>query len=195
VFSFHPVKSITTGEGGAIITNNKKYYEELKLLRSHGIYKNNRGDNVMVRLGFNYRITDIQATLGLSQLKKLDQFIVRRHQIVNWYKQELSQLHQIVLPIENKNIYSAWHLFVIRVKEKNQRNKLRQFLLKNGVGVNFHYPAVYKQLYYQENGYRNIQLNNMEEYNQTAITLPLFTDLSKSEVIYICNKLKKFFKE
>jgi len=193
VFSFHPVKSITTGEGGVIVTNNKKYYEKLKLLRSHGVYKNSLGDNIMSELGFNYRLTDIQAALGLSQLKKLDRFIKKRHQIVSWYKQELFKLNQIVLPAEKQNSYSAWHLMVIRVKNKNCRNPLKHFLLKNGISVNFHYPAVYKQPYYQKNGYKNIQLLNMEKYHQTALTLPLYPDLKKKQVIYICNKLKSFF--
>src|SRR3989339_21811 len=95
IFSFHPVKPITTGEGGAIVTNNRKYYAQLLLLRSHGIKKDRRGFNVMTALGYNYRLTDIQSSLGLSQLKKLDRFLTKRRQIVGWYQAELKQISKI----------------------------------------------------------------------------------------------------
>lgn len=193
-FSFHPVKSITTGEGGAILTNNKKYYEKLKLLRSHGIIKDKNGFNKMVELGYNYRLTDIQASLGISQLKRLDNFIKARHNIAELYKKELSSIPQIILPEELKNFYSSWHLYIIRVKNKKDRLPLYKYLLKNGIGVNFHYPCVYKHPYYQKNGFKNLKCPVAEEYAETAITIPLFPSLTKKEIKYIADKLKFFFK-
>lgn len=109
VFSFHPVKPITTGEGGAVVTGNKKLYEKMVSLRSHGIHKDKKGKNVMTELGFNYRITDIQAALGVSQLKKLDSFIKQRRQIVKWYERELGNVAQIILPEEVKNFPRTKH--------------------------------------------------------------------------------------
>ena len=193
VFSFHPVKSITTGEGGAIITNNKKYYDKLLLFRNHGIYKDKTGKNVMTELGFNYRITDIQTALGINQLKKIDSFIYKRHQVVKWYEQELNSLKEIVLPQELPHNYSAWHLYVIRARNLNERNELVLYLKKNKIGVNFHYPAVYSHPYYRKNGFKNFKLKNEDIYQDTCITLPCFTQLKKSEVKYISNKIKKFY--
>ena len=193
VFSFHPVKSITTGEGGAILTNNKKYYEKLISLRSHGIHKDKKGKNVMTELGYNYRITDIQAVLGVSQLKRLDGFIKFRHQIVKWYKRELKDVNDIILPEESENNYSAWHLYIIKVKDKKNRNGLAGYLKENGVGVNFHYPPVYDHPYYQKIGYKSIKCKNAKLYGEAAITLPLFTSLSEKNIKYMARVIKNFF--
>jgi UDP-4-amino-4,6-dideoxy-N-acetyl-beta-L-altrosamine transaminase len=193
VFSFHPVKSITTGEGGAILTNNKKYYEKLMSLRSHGIHKDEKGKNVMTELGYNYRMNDIQASLGISQLKKLDEFIRARHQIVGWYKKELENIKEIILPQELKGNFSDWHIYVIRTKEKKDVDNLAGYLKENGVGVNFHYPAVYSHPFYQEQGFKNIRLDNEEEYQGSCITLPCYQQLKRSEVEYIAKVIKKYF--
>jgi len=194
VFSFHPVKSITTGEGGAITTNNKKYYEKLISLRSHGIHKDAKGKNVMTELGFNYRMTDIQAVLGISQLKKLDGFIKKRRQIAKWYAQELKNIPQILLPQETKDNYSAWHIYVIRASEPGNRDALAAFLKANGVGVNFHYPAVYAHPYYQNNGYKGFKLANEEIYQNSCLTLPCYPDLTEKQVKFIAGLIKKYFK-
>ncbi len=194
VFSFHPVKPITTGEGGAIATNNKNYYQKLLLLRSHGIKKDKRGFNVMKELGYNYRLTDMQSALGISQLKKLDKFIEQRHQVVGWYGQELKELDQIILPHETKNSYSGWHLYVIRTINEQDRLRLYKHLLKNNIGVNFHYPRVYCHPYYRQRGFGNARCAVAENYEQTAITLPLYPLLTRSNVIYIANTIKRFFK-
>lgn len=193
VFSFHPVKSITTGEGGAILTNNKKYYNKLLLLRSHGIYKNNQGKNIMLDLGFNYRLTDIQAALGLSQLKKLDKFIKQRSQVVVWYNQELKNVKQIILPPELKGNYSSWHIYVIRTVKAVERDKLARFLKNNGVGVNFHYPAVYSHPYYQKNGYKNCRLPREEIFYKSCLTIPCYAGLSRGKVKIISNLIKSFY--
>lgn len=195
VFSFHPVKSITTGEGGAILTNNKKYYEKLLSLRSHGIHKDKNGKNIMDELGYNYRTTDIQCALGTSQLKKIDGFIKKRHEVIKWYKEELGDVKEIILPQELPGNYSAWHLYVIRNAKKSERDKLKKYLYDNGVGVNFHYPAVYSHPYYRENGYKKIKLENMEEYQATCITLPCHTQLEKKDIKYIGKVIREFFKE
>ncbi len=193
IFSFHPVKPITTGEGGMIVTDNKKYYEKLLSLRSHGIHKDKKGKNVMTELGYNYRITDIQAALGENQLKRLDNFIKKRHQVVGWYNKELSIIKDIILPEELNGVYSGWHLYIVRTKRPMDRDKLAEYLKQNKIGVNFHYPAVYSHPYYRENGYKNTKLENTELYQNTCITLPLHAKLTKKDVVYISNKIKEFY--
>ncbi|MFA5317865.1 MAG: UDP-4-amino-4,6-dideoxy-N-acetyl-beta-L-altrosamine transaminase [Patescibacteria group bacterium] len=194
VFSFHAVKPITTGEGGAILTNNKKYYEKLISLRSHGIHKDKNGKNIMTALGYNYRITDFQAALGINQLKKLDFFIKKRKEVAAWYKKELSVLKEIILPQEKKDCYSGWHIYVIRVKNKKNKDGLMKYLRQNGIGVNFHYPAVYTHPYYQKIGYQNLRLKCVEEYNNTCVTLPCHTLLSRKDIGYIGELVKNYFK-
>ncbi|MFH1890135.1 MAG: UDP-4-amino-4,6-dideoxy-N-acetyl-beta-L-altrosamine transaminase [Candidatus Kuenenbacteria bacterium] len=194
IMSFHPVKPITTGEGGAILTNNKSYYQKLQSLRSHGIHKNKSGKNVMTQLGFNYRLTDIQSALGISQLKRLDKFIQQRRQVVSWYKKELADISDIIIPIELNYNYSGWHLYVIRTKKASHRDKLAKYLKDNGIRANFHYPAVYSHPYYRQNGYKNIRLTNEEIYDSTCITLPCYPALKREEVKYIAKAIKDFFK-
>jgi len=194
VFSFHPVKPITTGEGGAILTNDKKYYEKLVHLRSHGVTKDKKGKNVMTDLGYNYRITDIQAALGVSQLKKLNWFTKKRQQVVKWYKQELKEINGIIIPRELPKNHSSWHLYIIRTKKASDRDKLNAYLKEKGVGVNFHYPAVYSHPYYRKNGYKNVSLKIMEEYQKTCITLPCYVTLRKDEIKYITKTIKDFYK-
>ncbi len=202
VFSFHPVKSITTGEGGAILTNNKKLYEKLILFRNHGIYKDKKGKNIMIELGYNYRMTDIQATLGCSQLRKLDNFIQKRHEVVNWYRKELNNIKEIILPIKTSKNYSAWHIYVIRVRNLKLRYRLMRYLDKYEIGINFHYPAVYSHPYYKKNDClprwqagKNIQFKNEEKYQNTCITIPLHIMMTKEEVKYIAQVIKLFFKK
>jgi UDP-4-amino-4,6-dideoxy-N-acetyl-beta-L-altrosamine transaminase len=193
VFSFHPVKSITTGEGGAILTNNKKYYEKLILLRSHGIYKDKRGKNVMAEFGFNYRMTDLQAALGTQQLKKLDKFIEKRRQVVKRYQRELKNITKIILPRETENNYSAWHIYVIRTANSKDRDELMAYLKNNGVGVNFHYPAVYAHPYYQQNGYQGVKLAKEEIYQSSCLTLPCYPGLTENQVKFVAGLIKKYF--
>ncbi len=194
VFSFHPVKSITTGEGGAVLTNHKNFYDQLLLLRSHGVEKDQNGFNVMTKLGFNYRLTDIQTALGLSQLKKLDRFIAKRRQVVGWYRKYLNDCQEIVLPAEFPDSRSAWHIFVIRVKNVKDRLPLYNFLKQNGVGVNFHYPTVYSQPYYQKLDFKIKNCPKADHYSQTAMTLPLYPNLKQTKVKYIVNVIKQYYR-
>jgi len=193
VFSFHPVKSITTGEGGAILTNNEKYYKKLISFRNHGIHKDKQGKNIMTELGYNYRITDIQAALGISQLKKLDEFIRARCRVVKWYEEELKNIKGIILPQELKNIYSSWHIYVIRTVDSMLRDKLMEYLKENGVGVNFHYPAVYSHPYYRNIGYKNFKLPKTEIYQNSCLTLPCYPALNRLNACLISRLIKKFF--
>ncbi len=193
VFSFHPVKSITTGEGGAILTNNPDFYKKLMHLRTHGITKDGNGFNVMTALGYNYRITDIQTALGISQLKKLDGFAKKRQQVFNTYKKELANVKDVITPSITKDSVSSNHLFVIRTKNPAKRDALANFLKQNSIGVNFHYPTVYSHPYYRDNGYRDLALKNADLYHNSCITLPLYATLKTSQIKYVCNKIKEFF--
>jgi len=191
IFSFHPVKAITTGEGGAILTNSKKYYQKLISLRSHGIHKDAQGKNIMTELGYNYRMTDIQAALGVSQLKKLNMFIAMRRKVVQWYREELARLNDIVLPQELNNVRSAWHIYVIRTRNINAREELAAHLKSKGIGVNFHYPAVYSHPHYRDIGYKNMKLKNEEGYQNSCITLPCYPRLTKRQVQYTGKQIRE----
>lgn len=191
-FSFHPVKPITTGEGGAITTNSKKYYEKLMLLRTHGVFKNKKGIIEMTELGFNYRITDIQCALGTSQLKRLASFIKRRRQVVKWYASLFKGMEEVTIPVELKGNISGWHLYVILVPAK-KRLALVQHLKKNGIGANFHYPPVYVHPYYRKNGYAKTKCKHAEDYFARCITLPLYPGLPKKDVQFVVQTIKDFF--
>jgi len=194
VFSFHPVKSITTGEGGAVITNNKNYYEKLIKLRSHGISKDKQGLNRMDIFGYNYRLTDIQAALGLSQLNKLNSFIDKRTRVAEFHFSNLKQIEQIILPQEMDNVKSAWHLFVIRLKNKAHRIGLRNYLKDKGISTQIHYPAVYSHPYYKKNGYKKTNCKNAEIYSSTCLSIPIYPFLTKKQSLYIASIIKSYFK-
>lgn len=194
-FSFHPVKTITTGEGGAIMTNHKEYYEQLIKLRSHGIGKNKQGFNSMDRLGFNYRLTDIQAALGLSQLKKLKNFMVKRKRVAGWYCRQLRNIPQLVLPCKIGNTESAWHLFVIRVKNTKERLGLKDYLQAKGIGTQIHYPPVYLHPYYQKHGYTRVDCKNAQIYGDTCLSIPIYPSLRGRQVSYISSRIKSYFNQ
>lgn len=202
VFSFHPVKIITTGEGGMITTNDKSLYEKLLRLRTHGI---TRQPDLMtgespgpwyyqqVELGYNYRITDMQAILGASQMKRLDQFVKRRHELVNRYNQVLKDL-PLTLPWQHPDTYAAYHLYVIRLNS-DQTNKTRrqvfEELRRAGIGVNVHYIPVHTQPYYQKRGFKQGDFPQAEEYYCQAISLPLYYDFTQEEQDYVIKVLKE----
>jgi UDP-4-amino-4,6-dideoxy-N-acetyl-beta-L-altrosamine transaminase len=192
VFSFHPVKTLTTGEGGMILTNNEELYEKLLLLRTHGITRESKfmeGNSdgpwyyQQIDLGMNYRITDIQASLGISQLTHLDEFISRRHELAKRYNEALSDL-PVTTPYMHPETYSAFHLYVIRLKLneiKKTRKEVFEFLHKKGIGLNVHYIPVHTQPYYRSLGFSYGQFPESERYYNEVITLPLYPLMTEKE--------------
>ncbi len=198
VFSFHPVKPITTGEGGAILTNNKEYYEKMLLLRTHGIAKDPRKTDglgkwfyEMTELGFNNRITDIQCALGLSQLKRLSAFQEKREALAKRYMSALQNESRVTLPARLPQVKHSWHLFVIEVKDTSKRRAVFDHLQKNGIGVQVHYIPVHFHPYYQKRGYGNNQYPNAENYYAGALSLPLYPALSEKEQDFVIEKLRE----
>ena len=199
VFSFHPVKIVTTGEGGAAMTNSLLLAEKMELLRSHGITRDsdkmhNKPDGPwyyeQIDLGFNYRMSDLQASLGLSQLNRLDKYVVCRAEISDWYNKQFKNISSIN-PLEQKiDRDSSHHLYVIRVRgEKKEREILYNNLHENGIGVNLHYIPIYKHTYYK---YLDT-LNEAEGYYKKAISLPLFPNITDSELNKIVNNISNYF--
>lgn len=211
VFSFHPVKHITTGEGGMVTTNNKEYYERLKLFRTHGITKekdkllNYEGPwyYEMQELGYNYRLTDFQCALGLSQLKKIDRIIQRRREIVNKYNSEFKNMPEITIPQTNSDESNpAWHIYIIQLnleKLKVERRKIFEALQAENIGVNVHYIPIHLQPYYQKRfGYHPGDFPKAENYYLRAITLPIFpkmTDKDIDDVIKAVKKVINYYKK
>jgi perosamine synthetase len=188
VFSFHPLKHITTGEGGMITTNSPELYERLITLRTHGITKNNLqfpdkyGDYYyeMQMLGFNYRMNDIQAALGVSQLRKLDMFLEKRKSIADYYNSVLKDLDdRIILPPDSHGEH-AWHIYVIQLKIEG-RDSVFKTLRENGIGVQVHYIPVYLFPYYRELGYKEGLCPNAEQYFHRTITLPIHPHLERND--------------
>jgi len=189
VFSFHPVKIITTGEGGMVVTNREDLYEKLIRLRTHGITRNPelmQGEShglwyyQQLELGFNYRITDIQAALGASQMQRLDEFVSRRRHLAARYNQLLSDF-PLVLPWQHPDTESSWHLYVIRLKLDEIGKTHRQVfeeLRAAKIGVNLHYIPVHTQPYYQNLGFKWGDFPQAEQYYQEAISLPIYYGLS-----------------
>ena len=202
VFSFHPVKIITTGEGGMVLTNNKDFYQKLILLRTHGITKDvsfmegeSEGDwyYQQIELGMNYRMTDIQAALGLSQLRRIDKFVIRRRELAHRYNKQLSDL-PITIPWQHPDTYSAFHLYVIRLKLekiKKTRKEIFDLLRQKKIGVNVHYIPVHTQPYYRRLGFSFGQFPESERYYEEAITLPLFPLMTEEEQDYIVSALRE----
>tara|TARA_X000000950_G_C13888736_1_gene649935 strand:- start:570 stop:1715 length:1146 start_codon:yes stop_codon:yes gene_type:complete len=201
VFSFHPVKIFTTGEGGAITTNDKKIDSKLKSLRTHGIkYKLKKNLNkkrpwmfYQTSLGLNYRLTDIQAGLGISQLKKVDKFLKIRNKIAKIYNKELKNL-PIKLPLLEKNVYSSFHLYVILLKTKN-RDLLYKEFLKKGFKTNVHYIPIYKHPYFKKLKFNIKNFQNNEIYFKNALSIPISPSLTEKNILSIVKILKNFFKK
>lgn len=206
VFSFHPVKIITSAEGGMALTNQPNLAEKMQLLRSHGITRDPKlmtlGDNgepdgewyyQQIDLGFNYRMTELQAALGLSQLKQLDNFVTRRHGLVERYNQQLLGL-PITLPYQLSESYSAFHLYVIRLQTDKLSSSHRDIftqLRQEGIGVNLHYIPIHTQPYYQAMGFSQGEFPRAESYYKEAISLPLYPDLTMEDQDKVINTLKK----
>lgn len=201
-FSFHPVKPITTGEGGMIVTDNEDFYKKMILFRSHGI---TRDDSMMTRndgpwfyqqfdLGYNYRITDIQCALGCSQMKKLDRFLARRKEIVARYNEAFADCDNIITPYQLSDTESGWHLYIVQVKNCDRR-QVFEGMREKGIGVNVHYIPVYMHPYYQEHGYENVHCANAEEIYSHIISLPLYPGLTSEQQDYVIDTLKSLCEE
>ena len=203
IFSFHPVKIITTGEGGCCTTNKKKYYEKLKALRNNGIIKERKNFKFknlgpwyyeQHSLGYNFRMNDIQSALGISQLKNLNIFVKKRNKIAKFYCNQLKNLPIKFQKIE-KNFYSSYHLFIIKlnIKYKYLHRKLFDYLRSKNVLVNLHYLPIHLQPFYRKFGFKKNQFPVAEEYSESAISIPIYPNLRRKDQIKIINLIKLFF--
>jgi UDP-4-amino-4,6-dideoxy-N-acetyl-beta-L-altrosamine transaminase len=206
VFSFHPVKLMTTGEGGMAVTNNIELAEKMSQLRTHGItrcpkqMKHHRDEPwyyEQLSLGFNYRMTDIQAVLGLSQLGRLDDFVQQRQRLASFYDESFIGL-PLVRPFVHQDCDSAFHLYVVQLDPKRtliNRKDLFQCLRTADIGANVHYIPVHTQPYYQNLGFSEGDFPAAERYYQHALSLPIFARLSEQEQRYVINKLSVILNE
>ena len=199
IFSFHPVKIITTGEGGVAVTNNKKYAQNMQDLRSHYIIKdrNRFKENIpgqwryeMQGLGFNYRMNEMQAALGLSQLKRLEKIVYRRNIIHQKYKEFLKNLPLKLIEVPD-NVYSSFHLAVIKLDNKEIHQNVFEGMRKNGIGVQLHYSPVHLQPFYKKFGFKKGDFPKAEEYASRSFSLPLYPELTN----YNLKKIVKILKE
>ncbi|MED3802747.1 UDP-4-amino-4,6-dideoxy-N-acetyl-beta-L-altrosamine transaminase [Lysinibacillus xylanilyticus] len=209
MFSFHPVKHVTTGEGGVITTNNEFYYKKLLQFRSHGITRDTKSiiknDGPwyydMHFLGYNYRMTDIQAALGISQMEKLDRFVARRREIAQMYDEAFKDNELLITPQQLPECYSSWHLYIIQLnieKLNATRKEIFDALVAQNIGVNVHYIPVHTLSYYQELGYKEGSMPKAESLYKVIITLPLFPKMTDSDVydvvVAVLSELEKVSK-
>lgn len=202
VFSMHPVKPITTGEGGAVTTNDPKLYERLMLFRTHGITRDpgllmeDQGPwyYEMQHLGYNYRLTDIQAALGLSQMDKLDAYVARRAEIAGQYTAAFEHIPELIVPYQKPDRQSGWHLYVIRLNLSALnvgRRQIFESLRAENIGVNVHYIPVYYHPYYQQLGYKRGLCPEAEVLYEGLITLPLFPKMTDEDVTDVTSAVNK----
>jgi UDP-4-amino-4,6-dideoxy-N-acetyl-beta-L-altrosamine transaminase len=200
VFSFHPVKHITTGEGGMITTNSKELYKKLLLFRSHGITKDSQDMETknegswfyeMQELGYNYRITDFQCALGISQLKKIDKFVEKRREIAKKYDEAFSSIKEIETIKEPEGYKNAYHLYVIKTKDGETRLKFFNYLKENDIFCQVHYIPVHWHPYYQKMGYKKENCPKAGRFYERVISLPIYPSLQP----YKQNKIIKLIKK
>ncbi len=197
-FSFHPVKPITTGEGGMVVTNDETLYQRLLLFRSHGITRDeslmteNQGGwyYEQIALGYNYRITDISCALGCSQMNKLDGFLERRREIAAKYDKAFAEVDGIVTPKQAEGCQSGWHLYMIQLLTRDRREAFDD-LRRAGIGVNVHYIPVYQHPYYRQHGYGDCCCPNAEKFYSRAVSLPIFPELTEEQQEYVIQKVKE----
>ncbi len=202
VFSFHPVKIITTGEGGMCTTNNTELGAKLNRLRSHGIVRHpsemtHAPDGPwyyqQIELGYNYRMTDLQAAIGLSQMSRLNEFVKKRHEIAEYYDMILKDT-ELILPYQAPDNYSAFHLYIIRIKKDNNcgsRSQMFERLRNFGIMVNLHYIPVYNHPFHARNNFLIEDFPNSESYYSEAISIPIYTTLNKEHQDFIAEVIKK----
>ncbi|MGG3887907.1 UDP-4-amino-4,6-dideoxy-N-acetyl-beta-L-altrosamine transaminase [Metabacillus fastidiosus] len=203
MFSFHPVKPITTAEGGIITTNSEEYYERLKLFRSHGIQRTSSPEEQgewyyeMVELGYNYRMSDLQAALGVSQLAKIDRFLERRREIATMYNEAFARISGIILPKQLDRTESGWHLYMIQLDQKIIR-KSRKVIFEEmralNIGVHVHYIPVYWHPYYRDLGYKKGICPVAEKWYEQAMTLPIFPSMTDKDVEDVVLAIKSVIK-
>ena len=205
IFSFHPVKIITTAEGGMALTNDAALAERMVLLRSHGITRDPEHMTQtpdgpwyyqQIDLGYNYRMTELQAALGVSQVSRLDEYVSRRHQLARRYNKQFAAM-PVIIPWQHSDSYSALHLYVIRLQLEQIGGSHRQIfesLRGQGIGVNLHYIPVHTQPYYQHMGFVVGQFPEAESYYAEAISLPMYPSLSEAQqdevVVALCKALQ-----
>lgn len=199
MFSFHPVKPVTTGEGGIIVTNNPDYYEKLLLFRGHGIthtpYAEEQGGwyYEMLDLGFNYRMTDIQAALGISQMSKLDSFIAKRQKLAAYYTEKLMAIKGVTAPHQLLDTQSGWHLYSVQLDPAvlgKSRKQIFEELRSANIGVHVHYIPVYWHPYYQGLGYERGLCPKAEKWYDNALTLPLHPQMTEEDVDRVLSYFK-----
>ena len=198
VFSFHPVKHIATGEGGMVTTNDKELFDRLSMLRTHGITKNpaclheNHGGwyYEMQELGYNYRLTDFQAALGLSQLKRADEGLKRRQKIAVRYNEAFKRIADIQTPYASPDVFHAYHLYIIQVPD---RLDLYNYLHENGIYAQVHYIPLHLMPYYREQGNKPGDLPVAEKYYSRCLSLPMFPTLTDEEQEYVIKKIEYYF--
>ncbi|MPM93379.1 UDP-4-amino-4,6-dideoxy-N-acetyl-beta-L-altrosamine transaminase [bioreactor metagenome] len=202
VFSFHPVKIITTGEGGMAVTNDAQLVKKMARLRSHGITRyaeemthvpDGPWYYQQIELGFNYRLTELQAALGLSQMSRLDQFVSERHELVNRYNKMLANT-ALILPWQHPDTYSSFHLYIVRLPrcaDAMSHKEAFENLRSGGIGVNLHYIPLYKQPYYEAMGFKSEQFPESERYYSEAISLPLFPGLREEDQQEVVQQLTR----
>ena len=201
VFSFHPVKVITSGEGGMAVTNSRELMSKMSSLRSHGI---TRDTNLMtsepdgpwfyqqLELGFNYRMTDIHAALGLSQLERLDDFVEQRHLVAKTYFEEL-KIDGVVLPYQHRDCISSFHLFVLNFTDSSgprSQSEVFNRLRDSGVNVNLHYIPIYRHPYYSAMGFERSHFPEAETYYQRAVSIPMYPNLNEDEQSFVIDVIK-----
>ncbi|MBB6632560.1 UDP-4-amino-4,6-dideoxy-N-acetyl-beta-L-altrosamine transaminase [Cohnella thailandensis] len=202
MFSFHPVKHVTTGEGGVIVTDSEEYRDRLLTFRSHGTTKDpkrlTRNDGPwyyeMQELGYNYRMTDLQAALGASQMDKLDRFVERRREIARMYDEAFRSIPGLIVPKQHPAAESSWHLYVLRWDETifaGGRDRAFAELRDRNLGVQVHYIPIYRQPYYSDKGYSAEAFPHSEEYYRTALSLPLFPAMSNDDVEYVIASVRE----
>ncbi len=199
VFSFHPVKHITTGEGGMVVTDSREFYEKLRIFRHHGIVKDKLDEGPwyyeICNPGHNFRVTDFQCALGISQLKKLDRFVERRREIAAMYNQAFAEIEEIITPVEENHVKAVYHIYIIQLRTemlKAGRKEIFEALRAENIGVNVHYMPVHLHPFYRNRfGYNKGDYPKTERYYNRAITLPIFPKMTNDDVTDVIEAVKK----
>lgn len=194
IFAFYPNKQLTTGEGGVVVTNEKKLADEIKSLRNQG-RKNNGKWLTHERLGYNYRLSDIHAALGISQLQRIEEILEKRQQVASYYLEHLSQIEEIELPARPRQVKVSWFVFVIRLKppfKKRHRDAIMSILRQKGIECGNYFPPIHLQPFYQKMfGFKKGMFPITESVSERTIALPFFNYLREKEVRYVCDNLKE----